>query len=94
MHKSELISAVIEKTDQTRKAVEAMVNAYGHVTTEASARGEVISLVGIGSFEVAHRAARQGRNPKTGETLTIAASKQVKSKPGKPLKFAVSHVKG
>jgi len=90
MNKTELIQAMVEKTGLKRKDVETMINTYWQVTTETLAKGEAINLVGIGSFEVTKRAARQGRNPKTGEAITLAASNQVKFKAGKSIKDAVN----
>ena len=91
MNKNELIGAVassagISKT-QASDAVEAV---FGSISTELSSGGEV-RLVGFGTFMVANRKATTGRNPRTGETIQIAASKQPKFRPGKGLKDSVNN---
>jgi DNA-binding protein HU-beta len=90
MNKSELISAVSEKTGQTKKAAEQAIDATFEAITEELAKEGKVQLVGFGSFEVRSRAARMGRNPKTKEAIQIAASKAPAFKPGKALKDAVS----
>ena len=80
----ELLEGVQYKTYQ--KALKAFVD----VVTEEMKKGEKVQLVGFGTFEVSERAAREGRNPQTGETMTIAASKSPKFKAGKALKDAVN----
>ena len=90
MNKNELINAVassagISKT-QASDAVEAV---FGSISGELSSGGEV-RLVGFGTFMVANRKATTGRNPRTGETIQIAASKQPKFRPGKGLKESVN----
>ncbi len=86
MNKTELISAIAEGSGLTKsqsgKALDAFINAVG---TELQAGGKV-AIVGFGNFEVSCRAARTGRNPQTGEEMTISASKNVKFKAGKTLK--------
>lgn len=72
--------------DETGKAITAFIE---HLQTSLS-QGDKVSLPGVGHFEVAERAARQGRNPQTGETIAIPASKAVKFKAGKALKEAVN----
>ena len=91
MKKSELVGAVAEKTGQTKKVSEEMIDATFEAITEALAKGDKIQLVGFGSFEVRSRAARTGRNPKTKETIQIPASKAPAFKPGKALKEAVDN---
>ncbi|MEY2863969.1 MAG: hypothetical protein RLY58_1676 [Pseudomonadota bacterium] len=90
MNKSELIDAIASKGDlskaQAGQALDAMINAVG----EALKAGDSVTLVGFGTFSVKERAARSGRNPKTGETIQIAASKVPGFKAGKGLKDAVS----
>ena len=90
MNKGELIEAVAAAADLTRadatKAVEAVVDTI----TRALRRGDQVSIVGFGSFAVKSRAARQGRNPKTGETIHIPASRVPGFKAGKALKDAVN----
>jgi DNA-binding protein HU-beta len=89
MNKSELISKVAEKTGQTKKLSEEMVDATLAAITEDLAAGGKVQLLGFGSFEVKDRAARTVRNPKTGEPMDVAASKSASFKPGKALKDAL-----
>ena len=90
MNKADLIDAVAEAADlskaQAGRAVEALVDAG----TGALKSGDQVSIVGFGSFLVRQREARKGRNPKTGETIDIAASKAPAFKAGKALKDAVN----
>ena len=86
MNKTELIAAVAEKTGLTKKDAEKAVKAFTDVVTEALVKGDKVQIVGFGTFEVSERAAREGRNPRSGETMTIAASKMPKFKAGKALK--------
>ena len=90
MNKTELASAVEAKTSLNKKQSEEAVSAVLASITDALAEGEKVALVGFGTFEVAERAAREGRNPKTGETMPIAASKTPKFKAGKALKDMVN----
>ena len=90
MNKTELAAAVAAKTELSKKDAEAAVNAVLASITDALAEGDKVALVGFGTFEVAERAAREGRNPLTGEKITIAASKNPKFKAGKALKDAVN----
>ena len=91
MNKTELIAAVAEKTELSKKDAEAAVAAAIDAITEALAREEKVQLVGFGAFEVKERAARTGRNPrKPEETLDIPASKAPVFKAGKALKDAVA----
>ena len=90
MNKSELIEAMAAEAQLTKKDAEAALNAYTKVLTDALVKGDKISLVGFGTYEVRDRAAREGKNPKTGEAITIAASKVPAFKPGKALKDAVN----
>lgn len=89
MTKAELISAVAEKTELTKKDSEKAVTAIIDAVTEALAGGEKVSLVGFGTFEVKERAARKGINPRTKEAMNIPASKLPAFKAGKVLKEAV-----
>ena len=89
MNKTELIAAVAEKADLSKKDAEAAITATVDAITEALTQGEKVQLVGFGSFEVKTRAARVGRNPRTGEECLIPASRVVKFTPGKALKEAV-----
>ena len=83
MNKTELIAAVAEKAGLSKKDADAAVAAT------FDAKGEKVQLIGFGTFEVRERAAKQGRNPKTGESMTIAASKVPAFKAGKALKDIV-----
>jgi DNA-binding protein HU-beta len=89
MNKTELIAAVAEKANLSKKDTEAAVNAALAVVTEALAKEEKVQLVGFGSFETKKRAARSGVNPRTGAAVTIAAAKVPAFKAGKALKDAV-----
>ncbi|MGE5484177.1 MAG: HU family DNA-binding protein [Ignavibacteriales bacterium] len=86
MNKAELVSAVAEKTGTTKKETERVVNSVIDVIQEALAKDDKVSLVGFGTFEVRERAARKGRNPKTGEEISIAATKVPVFRAGKALK--------
>lgn len=90
MNKSELVEAVHAKLGGTKKAAEEAVNAFVEVVTNELAKGERVQLVGFGTFEVRHRAARKGRNPQTGEEMRIPASKAPVFKAGKQLKDVVN----
>ena len=90
MNKTELVAAVAEQADISKKDAEKALKAFVDVVTEEMKKGEKVQLVGFGTFEVSERAAREGRNPQTGETMTIAASKAPKFKAGKALKDAVN----
>ena len=90
MNKTELIAAVAEKTELSKKDSEKVVNAVFDTITETLAGGEKVQLVGFGSFEVKERAAHTGRNPRTKEPMEIEASRVASFKVGKALKEAVS----
>ena len=91
MNKAELIAAVAEKTEFTKKDAEAAVNAFVSSVEDALKKGDKVQLIGFGTFEVRKRKARQGRNPrKPGEVIKIAASKVPAFKAGKALKDAVN----
>jgi DNA-binding protein HU-beta len=90
MTKTDLIAQVAEQTKLTKKDSAAAIDAVFTAITSALAQGDGLSLTGFGSFAVAERAAKEGRNPKTGEKMAIAASKAVKFKPGKALKDSVN----
>ena len=90
MNKTELVAAMAEKTGLSKKDAESALNAFTGVVAEELKKGEKIQLVGFGTFEVSERAARTGRNPQTGEEMTIAASKAPKFKAGKALKDALN----
>ena len=85
MNKAELVAAIAERTELSKKDSEKALKAFIDVVTE-----ELIQLVGFGTFEVSERAAREGRNPQTGETMKIAASKAPKFKAGKALKDVIN----
>jgi DNA-binding protein HU-beta len=89
VNKSELIAAIAEKSELTKKDAEKAVNAFVSVVTEALANNEKVQLVGFGTFEVRERAERKGRNPQTKEEITIPASKAPVFKAGKALKESV-----
>ena len=89
MNKAELTAAIVKKTGFTKKDAEKALGAVTDVIAEALAAGEKVQVVGFGSFEVRNRPARVARNPRTGETLTIAAGKVVRFRPGKMLKDAL-----
>ena len=90
MNRTELVAAMAEATELSKKDAEAALKAVIDVVTAEMKKGEKVQLVGFGTFEVSERAAREGRNPQTGETMTIAASKSPKFKAGKALKDAVN----
>lgn len=90
MNKSELISAVADASDLSKADAGRAVDAVFDAITDAMKAGDKVSLVGFGTFQVRERAARQGRNPKTGETINIAAGKTPGFKAGKALKDAVN----
>lgn len=90
MNKTELVAAVAEQAGLSRKDAEAAVKAFTDVVDDALKNGDKIQLVGFGTFEVSERAAREGRNPKTGESMKIEACKTPKFKAGKALKDLVN----
>ena len=90
MNKAELVAAVAEQADISKKDAEKALKAFVDVVTEEMKKGEKVQLVGFGTFEVSERAAREGRNPQTGKTMKIEACKAPKFKAGKALKDAVN----
>ena len=90
MNRAELIAAMAKKADLTQKDAEKALKAFTEVVADELKKGDKIQLVGFGTFEVGERAAREGRNPQTGETITIAACKAPKFKAGKALKDAIN----
>ena len=90
MNKTEIVAAISERAEISKKDAEKALKAFTDVVAEELKKGEKVQLVGFGTFEVSERAAREGRNPHTGETMTIAASKAPKFKAGKALKDAVN----
>ncbi len=90
MNKAELLQSVVEKTDLKKKDVEKVVAALFKTIEEEMVKGEKVQLVGFGTFEVRERAGRTGRNPRTGEEITIQAANVPAFKAGKALKDAVN----
>ena len=90
MNKTELVAAISEKTELTKKDSEKALKALIDVVAEELKKGEIVQLVGFGTFEVSERAARTGKNPQTGAEIKIAACKAPKFKAGKALKDAVN----
>lgn len=86
MNKTELIATIAEKTELSKKDAEKALKAFTDVVAEQLKNGDKVQLVGFGTFEVSERAARDGRNPLTGEAMHIPASKSPKFKAGKALK--------
>ena len=90
MNKSELIDQVADAADLSRAAASRAVDAALDAIIEALKQSEPVSLVGFGTFQVRERAARKGRNPQTGASIDIAASRAAAFKPGKALKDALN----
>lgn len=90
MNKTELIAAVAEKAEISKKDAEKAIKALTDTVIGELVQGGKVQLVGFGTFEVSERAAREGRNPKTGETMKIGASKTPKFKVGKAFKDEVN----
>ena len=90
MNKTELVAAIAEKTELSKKDAEKALKAFTEVVAEELKKGEKIQLVGFGTFEVVERAAREGRDPSTGKTIQIAACKAPKFKAGSQLKESVN----
>lgn len=86
MNKTELIQAIAEKADMTKKDAESCMSAFVDVVSGALSNGEKVQWVGFGTFELRQRAARKGINPATGEQIDIAASNTPAFKPGKAFK--------
>ena len=89
MNKSELIAAIAEHADLTKVQAAAVVDAFTSTVTEALKNGDTVSLIGFGSFSVRERAAREARNPRTGEMIKLKASKAPVFKAGKAFKEAL-----
>nr|WP_202052810.1 HU family DNA-binding protein [Neisseria meningitidis] len=89
VNKSELIEAIAQEADISKAAAQKALDATTNAVTTALKQGDTVTLVGFGTFYVGERAERQGRNPKTGEPLTIAAAKTPKFRAGKALKDAL-----
>ncbi|NDO46623.1 HU family DNA-binding protein [Clostridium sp. MD294] len=90
MNKSDLVAAMAEKAEMSKKDAEKALKAFEEVVTNELAQDGKVQLVGFGTFEVVERAAREGRNPKTGEPMPIPASKAPRFKAGKALKDAIN----
>ena len=90
MTTTELVAAIAEKTELTKKDSEKALKAFIDVVTEELKKGEKVQLVGFGTFEVAKRNARTGKNPQTGKAIKIPACKAPKFKAGKALKETVN----
>ena len=91
MTKSEFVAKMAETTGLTKVDAEKAVNAFLETVTDALKSGEKVTFSGFGTFEVVDRAAKEGRNPRTGETIQIAATRLPKFKAGKSLKDAVAN---
>lgn len=91
MNKTELVAAIAEKTQLTKKDSEMALKAFVNVVSEQLKKGEKIQLVGFGTFDVSNRAARTGKNPQTGAEISIPASKAPKFKAGKALKETINN---
>ncbi len=90
MTKAEFVGKVAEKTGFTKADAEKAVNAFLETVTDTLKSGDKVAFTGFGSFEVVERAAREARNPQTGETIQVKATKAPKFKAGKGLKDAVA----
>lgn len=90
MNKQELVEAMAKETGLTKKDTEAALKAFTTTVSKELANGNSVQLIGFGTFDVGERAARSGRNPKTGATIKIPASKAPKFKAGKALKEMVN----
>ena len=90
MNKNELVASIAEKTGLKKTEAEKALKAFTDTVAEQLKKGDKIQLVGFGTFEVAERPAREGRNPRTGATMKIKASKAPKFKAGKALKDSIN----
>ena len=91
MNKTELVQSLAAATEQSQAATSRSLDAFVRIVTEELAKGGEVVIPGFGSFKTAERAERTGRNPQTGEALTIAASTTVRFVPGAALKGAVNN---
>jgi DNA-binding protein HU-beta len=85
MNKAQLIDAIADKANLTKADAKKALDAFVDATSDALKNGDRVALIGFGSFSVASRSARTGRNPQTGQTITIGEKKVVKFKPGAEL---------
>ena len=90
MNKAELLESLASSTNLSKSEASDVLDSLVSIVTEALQKGDVVTISGFGTFSVSDRAARTGRNPQTGETIQIAASKNPKFKAGKALKDAVN----
>ena len=90
MNKTELVAAIADQAELSKKDAEKALKAFADIVAEELRKGEQEQLVGFGTFEVSERAAREGRNPQTGAVMKIPASKAPKFKAGKALKDSVN----
>lgn len=90
MNKGELVDAIAAKANITKKQADEVISAFLEVVTEAVANGEKVTLVGFGSFERRERSEREGRNPKTNETITIPATRVPAFSAGKQFREKVA----
>ena len=90
MNKVDLVSAVAKQAELSKKDAGLAVEAVFDAISEALEKGDKVQLIGFGTFDVSERAAREGRNPRTGESMKIAASKAPRFKAGKALKERVN----
>lgn len=89
MTKADLVEKIAGKANLTKAAAERALNAFLEAVTESLVKEEKLTLTGFGTFVAEHRKARKGRNPRTGDPITIPASKIVKFRPGKQLKASI-----
>ncbi len=90
MNKSELVDAIANDTGLSKKDSEAALKSFIENVSDALVKGDSVQLIGFGTFSISERKARSGRNPKTKEKITIAASKNAKFKVGKALKDRIN----
>jgi DNA-binding protein HU-beta len=89
MTKADLVSKIADDAGVTKATAEKALNSFLDAVTDALSKGDKVTLVGFGTFSVAERAQREGRNPRTGATLVIKASKVAKFKPGNKMKESI-----
>ncbi len=90
MNKTELVAAIAEQAELSKKDAQKALEAFTDIVAKELKDGGQVQVVGFGTFKVSERAAREGRNPQTGETMNIKASKAPKFQAGKALKDAVN----